>query len=270
MRKITKLLDLFLLLSMFFPVIANAHGGGKIMPACFCLLPSVFVLVSKDEGKFEKRYNEDEWTPLQLSLTSSTQLVSNIKTVKGLRVSLFGAENENVYGLDLGLTSSEVYNNVTGIQISGLFNKCYGKMTGIQISGIANFSGGPSNSDHRYFPTRGIQIGFNNIAFGSLQGIQIGVGNLTDKDKEESAGIQLGVGNLSESISGIQMALSNNTRQVKGLQFGFINIAEKVKGVQVGVVNYCEKMVGVQLGVFNIITESALPFFPLANASFSF
>ncbi|MBT8373106.1 MAG: hypothetical protein KJO34_19225 [Deltaproteobacteria bacterium] len=190
---------------------------------------------------------------LQISFFSPYQLVSAEKDVCGLRLNLPIGENENLYGLDLGLVgvTNNSYNGAM-LNIVGNFNA--GSSTKGIVAGLINFNiGGLNLTTKGGLGTKGIELGgFLNLNLGDIQGMQIA-----------------GLANIG-NIDGIQVAgLHNGGIEVRGVQVaGLYNYAESVRGIQIGLINVAKKLSGLQIGLVNYIRESPVPIFPIINLNF--
>jgi hypothetical protein len=120
-----------------------------------------------------------ESKPIQLSLFPPIQLVSEIESIGGVRLSLLYGKNTYVSGLDVGLVSHATSGVSKGVQFGlvGIVdadftgfqdtwvNVTKGKMEGFQW-GLVNYAGHAS----------GFQLGFVNYAV-TMKGLQIGLLN---------------------------------------------------------------------------------------------
>ena len=77
-------------------------------------------------------------TPLELAVVSDMQWKGNQYSVLGLRLTMFGGLNRNLYGLDIG-PWNEVADSSVGIRF-GLYNRTGNSHTGLEIGGL-NYSG---------------------------------------------------------------------------------------------------------------------------------
>lgn len=212
------------------------------------------------------------WTALQLSLWSPVQLFSPQREVRGLRLNLGRAENEAVFGLDVGLGNQS--GRSVGMAVGVLWNFTKRDFTGLQV-GAVNFS------DSSIAVTRGVRLGLLNVdgglqglsvallnlnfsALGSpfLRGVQVGALNGT----HHAVGLQVGGWSSTSTLLGAQLGLVNQSGAVRGLQLGLVNLGEDCVGLQVGVVNRCHTLRGVQLGLINLVRDGAIPFLPVVNA----
>ncbi len=161
-----------------------------------------------------------------------------------------------------GINSTSIF---SGVQIAGLFNSAWGENT-LQIAGLMNMGG-----------SAGLQIA--GLVNAGASGMQLsGLSNLA---LQEYTGAQLSVvSNFVSNFSifgphydcnGAQVSLGLNFTggTVYGTQIGLINIADRVSGVQIGLINITDRMAGIQIGIINIISEGAIPFMPIFNASMS-
>jgi len=178
--------------------------------------------------------------PLQLAVFNPVQLVPEDESIKGARLSLFYAVNEDVTGLSLvWLGANRATGDVKGAEI-GLGNWVEGSAYGLQL-GLVNHAGercvglqyGAVNILGGDFT--GVQWGFVNWTEGFMHGGQAGIVNIS---KGQSAGIDLGIVNYSEGL-------------FKGFQAGFVNYAAEMHGFQLGLVNYTKSLDGLQIGLAN-------------------
>tara|TARA_R100000027_G_scaffold63204_2_gene55737 strand:+ start:398 stop:1009 length:612 start_codon:yes stop_codon:yes gene_type:complete len=178
---------------------------------------------------FKAQAQTEPSRPIELSLWSPIQLGSETDNVKGVRLNIFYAKNNDLTGLDLGFFGLG-YNT--------------GDVAGVQW----NFIGSVVEGD-----MAGWQTGIYTHTKGEFRGLKGGIVNLQDDDLY---GWQAGLITLADS-------------KVVGLQTGLFNKAGDMRGLQFGLVNYSEKLYGVQIGLANINVEAdPLYFFPFINASF--
>lgn len=195
---------------------------------------------------------------LQLSLWPSAQIVNPDESVAGLRLSIYG-ENQNMSGLDLGIA------NVTkgdwmGVGLS-LINWNEGNVSGVQWApwGYGRVAGDVVGWHSATFGSNvrgdftGLQGSLISLTAGSFTGVQGGLVSITSGD---FSGWQLGA--YTQADAG----------QFTGLQTGIVNRANSVKGVQIGLLNITDDMYGIQVGLFNILQQGKLRFFPIVNAKF--
>jgi len=170
-----------------------------------------------------------ETRPIELSIFSPLQLGSATDDVHGLRLNIFYAKNNDLYGVDLGLFGLG-YNtgDVKGVQFNFIGSVVKGEMVGWQTGLYTDTRG----------EFQGLKGGLINLQGGDLYGWQAGFVSIADA-------------------------------KVVGLQTGLFNKAGDMRGLQFGLVNYSEKLYGVQIGLANINVEAdPLYFFPFVNASF--
>jgi len=199
-----------------------------------------------------------EWTPLQLSLVNPVQLFPEETKVYGIRGNLIYGANKEMNGIDYGP-----------------INHTKGVTNGVQL-GAAPFGGVNITEELNGLQAGGI-FGGVNISSGETKGLQIsglfgGVNYAGNVDGVQISGVWGGL-NVADNLNGVQiagiLAGVNIAKDTNGLQLATIyNQADSMSGLQLGLVNNCRKMRGVQIGLLNIIRESALPFFPVINASF--
>ncbi|WP_294824770.1 hypothetical protein [uncultured Flavobacterium sp.] len=133
--------------------------------------------------------------------------------VNGLHLSTIGFDGRvKMNGLAVSLYSKGAGTN--GLSVTGTYN-CTAKLNGLHIAGITNFSDSsngvliaPFNYAEKFngfeigvvnqsFSFKGASIGFVNIADVSMTGIQIGLINISGKNK----GLQLGLWNKNAKRS---------------------------------------------------------------------
>ena len=131
--------------------------------------------------------------PVQLSLWNTIQLEDASTTIHGLRLALYG-ENEDIYGVDYG----------------GLL-KVNGDMVGWQ-SGCVNLVDGNM---------KGLQEAIVNVVEGDVWGWQTGAVNIC---KGEAVGLQTGLVNMANDLRGVQLSFVNVANIQYGLQIGIVNI----------------------------------------------
>ena len=104
-------------------------------------------LAGPDSLKIQKA-DSSAYFPIQVSFlpgigTNGTES-GNFKN--NLSLNIIAGYNGGVEGLELGLFSNTIKNDVQGIQIAGFSNQVLGKTEGIQAAGFSNFSKSNSNS----------------------------------------------------------------------------------------------------------------------------
>jgi hypothetical protein len=151
--------------------------------ACFAVVPSAMAQAK----------------PVQLSLWNTIQLEDASTSIHGLRLALYG-ENEDIYGVDFG----------------GLL-KINGDMVGWQ-SGLVNIVEGDVKGVQNGF---GHVINFVNMVGGDVWGWQHGAVNMTEG---EVVGLQTGLVNFARDLRGVQLSFVNVSNIQKGLQIGLVNI----------------------------------------------
>ncbi|MBR4188714.1 MAG: hypothetical protein IKQ55_02000 [Kiritimatiellae bacterium] len=208
------------------------------------------------------------FSPFGFAITSDAQLPMFRTGVVGLRLSLFGAANEFMYGLSLaaamnGKSAGSGDDDVAGIQLAGLLNDAEGAEFGVfQLAGLANRIRGGGGTV--------VQLaGFYNQVDGPANGLQLaGVANRAEGD---FGGVQLaGVCNVAEKdFRGVQLAAINRVAgTLYGIQLGAFNYAKTVRGLQIGAFNGAgNDMGGLSLAVFNINTETQA-LWPLLRVGF--
>ena len=169
------------------------------------------------------------WTPVAVSLWPGLEYPASDWSVTGLRFGLFAARHEDVLFLSASTLADLVTDNVNGLQVAGLCNHA-GRSTGaVQMAGCVNSIG------------------------SDFAGVQVsGLYN-----------------SVSGTMSGLSVALLTKAETVDGLQVGIFNKAKVLNGVQVGVVNLAgESDGGIQLGVVNVMKDAAYPVMPVFNVGF--
>jgi hypothetical protein len=121
--------------------------------------------------------------PIQLSLFSPIQLVSEENAISGVRLSLLYGRNTYVTGLDLGLVSHSTSGKSKGVQVAvvGLVDADF---VGFQYTAV-------------------------NITEGNFEGFQWGIVNYAGY----ANGFQLGLVNYAERMKGLQLGLVNIIKQ---------------------------------------------------------
>lgn len=165
----------------------------------------------------------------EASLFHPVQIHDEDTSIRGVRLNVFYAINQDVRGVDLGLL--------------GL-----GKTQGDQVGISWNFIGSIVEGD-----MTGWQSGIYTDVHGDFKGLK---GGLVNIQRGDMVGWQSGLANFAHS-------------EFKGLQTGFYNSAADMRGLQLGVVNYAESLHGLQIGLANInASGDPLYFFPFVNFSF--
>ena len=148
-----------------------------------------------------------------ISFIYPMQYPSQEKNVKGLRISLLGAYNENVEGLDMTFIGISGTKKSKGGQIIGGGLNFTNEMDGMQAVGIGiNYSS--------TFST--YQIAGIGINYAENTTIQIGM-SLNAASKSLT---QIGIVNYSETTN-FQVGFLNITKYLDGIQIGFLNIVLK-------------------------------------------
>lgn len=154
--------------------------------------------------------------------------------VAGVRVALFTSNNENMYGLDIGLLQNQTTNDFVGIGIGGLVGNAAKNafITGLWAGGFANAAYSLNGF--------GLEVALANIATGEGHFVGAQVAVIRNMDMGH--------------IYGIQVALVNKAKTVVGLQIGLYNVAENLHGIQIG--------------VWNVNKSGPLSAFPVINVGF--
>lgn len=171
---------------------------------------------------------QDSARAIELSVWSPVQLGSETDDVKGLRLNLLYAKNNNLSGVDLGIGVGYLTGDFVGIQYNFLGSVVEGDGAGWQTALYTRTVG----------EFRGLKGGLINLQGGDFYGWQAGFVSLADS-----------------KVVGLQTGLFNKAGDMRGLQFGFVNYSEKLYGVQIGLAN------------INVEADP-LYFFPFVNASF--
>lgn len=134
------------------------------------------------------------FTPFQLGIWGpKAQLCEQGTPVWGLRLNLLKSQNDEVFGLDLGLVSD------------------IGEADAISLNAV-----------NTAVSLKGGQAGiYNRVACEAL-GVQLGLYNLCDS----VYGGQIGLVNAAQSVGGCQIGLFNRCISMNGIQVGLINIIE--------------------------------------------
>ncbi len=228
-------------------------------------------------------------TPLQLSLWSPVQAFPRDWDVMGLRCSGIYAQNNQVYGLDVGLFNSAAASS-GGLQL-GVGNVVSSLGFGFIIFDAADAPLlnmdviGSTHPYESYASYTGLQLSLLFNHADELRGLQFaGVGNravtlrgfqfaLGANDSFMGAGAQVGLSNEAHrGFSGVQLGGVNACGgTLRGLQIGAANLCDgELHGLQIGLINYAYAggMTGVQIGLLNFIWNNPVPFLPLINAHF--
>lgn len=150
-------------------------------------------------------------------------------SVYGLRFNVFGAENKNVMGIDIGglNMTSELF---AGMQLGFINIAKKDAYIALAQIGVANVNAGRTVAV-------GTQLG---LLFNSNQG------------PADIIGVQLAPVNVGKEVSiyGWQLGGFNRAKKVVGFQFGVVNYTDNLYGVQVGLVNICKScLIGVMPGI---------------------
>lgn len=167
--------------------------------------------------------------PFEASLFHPIQIYDENTDIRGLRLNLFYARNNNITGVDFGfLGLGRAHGDFKGVSLNFVGSIVEGDMIGWQ-NGIYT---------HTQGEFKGFKQGLLNRQGGDFKGLQYGAVNLADSE-------------------------------VRGVQLGLYNQATDVEGVQLGFVNYTEHLHGLQIGLANINAASdPFYFFPFVNFSF--
>ena len=132
-----------------------------------------------------------------------------------------------------------------GIAVGGEINFEEGaKFYGIVIAPVVNIS---ENSE-----IYGANICFINLNAGKLNGLSLGLGNVSHNGRVN--GLELGITNAphenstktyeSSNINGVQIGVLNNKRNSTALQIGIANLSDGGDGLQLGFLNSVKKEYG--------------------------
>ncbi|MBD3297153.1 MAG: hypothetical protein GF341_00720 [candidate division Zixibacteria bacterium] len=124
-----------------------------------------------------------EQNPIQLSLFSPIQIVSEDNAISGVRLSLLYGRNTSVTGLDWGLVSHSTSGLSKGVQL-GLVGLVDADLVGFQSTAV-------------------------NITNGDFEGFQWGIVNYAG----HASGFQLGFVNYARTMRGLQIGLVNIIKQ---------------------------------------------------------
>lgn len=183
-------------------------------------------------------WEEEKWTPVQLSLLWPYQLFHETYNVRGVRLGALTTENRNVYGLDIGvINESERFGGLqvcgyetktrdaAGVQVAGGFIRVDDyDAWGVQVAGL-----GVSVRDFRGLQLAGVQ-NYNRHAKGVLFA-------LYETNADTLAGLQLaGVHAMADELSGVQFALGLaevHRQPVGGVQLAVLMAeAPRLRGLQ--------------------------------------
>ena len=211
-----------------------------------------------------------EWSPIGLGIAAPIQLPYTETDVLGFRFGGFFGWNQDVYGLDVGVTEL-CMGSVIGLQAAA-FTWTEEDAIGLQYGALANVVDGKM---------RGLQIGTVNVDWGDTAGIQIGtvnydvafrgiqIGGAVNWNTSAAYGLEIGVANANQDeFIGCALGCVNYSESFTGFECGVVNVSYEATGCQLGLVNACDRMHGVQIGLINLICESKLPAMIIANASF--
>ena len=156
------------------------------------LILAVAVLFSSQAASAQEEH------PIQLSLLSPVQLVSEDEGIRGVRLSLFYGKNTSVTGVDLALFANHTTRDFLGVQF-GLVGIAEGSFTGAQLNWLVN------------------------VVEGSFEGVQSGVVSST----QDGLGLQFSGVNHARNFRGLQLALVNYAETLDGVQVGLVNIIRR-------------------------------------------
>lgn len=222
-------------------------------------------IAGPDSLKIQKA-DSSTYFPIQVSFlpgigTNGTES-GNFKN--NLSLNIIAGYNGGVEGLEIGLFSNTIKNDVQGIQIAGFSNQVLGKTEGIQAAGFSNFSKSNSNSvqlagfaNTNLSASNGVQLaGFSNVVRGDFNGIQgSGFSNVVTGSLQ---GIQVSsfTNTVTDTLDGIQASgfVNVSKKKMSGMQIsGFVNAAQKVDGYQLsGFANAATDVNGSQISFINV------------------
>lgn len=244
-------------------------------------------------------------SPLQVSIISGMQLVSESTTIIGYRLNIFHGSNDKVYGLDTGLFNES--NESGGISLgaasytrefigvqAGIANIARYQMYGFQI-GVFNYSNKPYGvqagivnvSNDAYIPMFGVlanwgidsYLGQFSVGFNQSRKTPFQISGVLNNSREST--FQLSLINFAD-YAGLQISGLWNYTEEKGTQFSSgVNISDSSYFQFAGIYNYSQKT-PVQLallgnlvdngvvqfaGVFNYSKNSVAQIFGLVNGT---
>lgn len=140
---------------------------------------------------------EGSAAPLQLSLFEPVQLFAEDESIRGARLGLLSARNQNVSGFDGVVFASLTNANQVGVQVS-FYSQAGGDLLGLQAGVLrANVDGAAT----------GVQISNLATRSGALTGVQIS-----------------SLYNRADEVRGLQIALVNDAQDLEGVQLGLLNV----------------------------------------------
>lgn len=157
-------------------------------------------------------------------------------------IALFGAV-DTLRGVQTGVFSALVRNQMRGVNIAGIANAVGGDMRGVQMSGVSNMARGG----------KGVQLAlFSNVSGSGFRGLQLaGLSNISMGIKR---GMQVGGNNVCSSyMRGVQVGGYNYADTLSGSQLGLVNVCvSHERGVQIGLINYSRDTVAHKIGLVNV------------------
>lgn len=195
-------------------------------------------------------------SPVGVAIARPLEFPPASGTVAGVRLGLFRALHESVYGLDFCVLTCQTTKNFGGPQFSLIMNTNLGRstITGLQMSLVGNQNRGDTYGFGLQlallsnFNGRGTFAGFDlallNESYGRVIGAQIGLFNGSLDWWKNSRGVK---------------------SMIFGFQLGIINTAADVYGFQIGLLNCARSLHGLQIGLLNINDTGPMPFFPVIN-----
>lgn len=131
---------------------------------------------------------------------------------------IFNINKKDVQYAQVAGVVNIVGGNMKGVQVAGVHNMVLDSVTGVQVGGVVNFVKGSF--------TGGQIGGVINYTNHSVTGLQVaGVGNVSGR---EMNGVQIGgVFNYAKKLNGVQIGLINISDSSNGYSIGLINVVLK-------------------------------------------
>jgi hypothetical protein len=210
-----------------------------------------------------------------LLVLAVTNLSGQIKT--RLPVWTFNTHDTKVFGLSVGLTTTEKIKNVHS---NGLRFELLG--FGILLPLIPESPLAKNDSLHALVMKSPYAEKINGINLSPLgtgcdckvNGFNIyGVGSITRQVNGISAGVVMNFAevqngiqgglffNLTYNLSGLQLAFISNANSgiVKGVQISALNVTSDLRGLQIGIYNRTTRIRGLQIGLWNVSEKRKRP-----------
>jgi len=156
----------------------------------------------------------------------------NTGNIRGVQASgLFNYTRGNVDGIQAAGFINHTGGDVHWLQGAGIANIAKGEVQGIQGAGFVNYSGG----NVQWLQGAGVV----NIAKGDVQGIQ--VSGFVNIARGTVNGLQASVANYAGGLQGLQAGIINKIQQdredTQGVQVGIVNISRSENVVPIGLIN---------------------------------